>query len=121
MTKWPSEIIPDGDLLFMRIHQDWIPGGELNLGVFRDHGIGMSTDWAKYATALDTKNRARDPNKNEVLSFNARDLRSVPLEIQHTPDEQNNNRAHTDVIGEKTPKVRVLLSRMFSWVNLQEP
>ena len=64
MTAWPVEDIPDGDKLFMRVHRNWCPGGDLSPGVFRDHGGGMSTDWERYSTPQE----ARDPGPLDRLA-----------------------------------------------------
>ena len=116
MTWWPSEHVPDEDRLFMRVHRCYYPEGQLNTGVFRDHGAGMSTDWEKYSTPTETRDRARSPNENGVISLIARQVRAIPpLVVRHTPDPDTMNRAHTDVIGEKSPRVRIMLSRILRW------
>ncbi len=111
-VDWPSEQIPDSDLLYMRAHKDHIDSsGRLAPGVFRDQGPAMSTDWSKYASPSDTQLRARVPADNGVIQFAAGAARVVGLDVNHTPDIEVNNRAHTDVAGEKTPEVRVKLRR----------
>jgi hypothetical protein len=58
---WPIEPVPDADLLFMRVHRNYIQNGKPNVGVFINHGEGaqegMSTDWSKYSTPEQTKKR----------------------------------------------------------------
>ncbi len=109
---WPAEEIPDRDLLFMRAHKDFVqPSGKPAAGVFRDQGPAMSTDWAKYATPSDTQHRARVPADNAVIQFAAGSARDIGLDVTHSPDIEWQNRAHTDVAGEKTPEVRVKLRR----------
>jgi hypothetical protein len=78
----------------------------------------MSTDWGKYATPEETRVCARtDPDKYAVLQMNVGAVRSVPGQtVEHTPDEANNNRAHTDVVGEKDEEARVKLRRIASVV-----
>ena len=116
MTAWPVEHVPDEDKLFMRVHKNWCPGGELGPGVFRDHGPGMSTDWEKYSTPEDSRNRAKCPAENGVLSLVVGAVRAIPpLAVQHSPDAETMNRAHTDVLGPKGPRVRIMLLRMFRW------
>lgn len=106
-----SEQIPDADPLYMRAHKNYFRDGELAPGVFRDHGAGMSTDWSRYATPADTRNRRRVPADNAVLSLVVGGVREIPgLAVQHTP--QLDNDAHTDVFGEKTPEVRRKLLRI---------
>jgi len=58
------EDIPNEDRLYYRVHQTYLLMGELKPGVFREIGDGMSTDWAKYSTPLESRNRAKKPEKN---------------------------------------------------------
>jgi hypothetical protein len=37
------------------------------------------------------------------------------LAVQHSPDAEATNRAHTNVLGPKTPRVRIMLLRVFRW------
>jgi hypothetical protein len=116
MSPWIPEQIPDPGRLFMRLHEIYYRDGEVNPGVFRDHGFGMSTDWEKYSTPAETRNRGREPAKNAVISLVAGRLRKeASLVVRHKPDEATKNRAHTEVIGPKTPRIRVLLLRIFRW------
>jgi methyl coenzyme M reductase subunit D len=50
-------------------------------------------------------------------------VRSIPQVVSHTPiqdcPELPDNRAHTDVIGEKTVEVRVKLGRIVTWAIRQ--
>lgn len=116
---WLVEIIPDGDLLYMRIHADFVErnSGDVRPGAFRDHGNGMSTNWNKYAGPEETRNRGvREPEKNGVISFNVGRTRAInSLIVTHSPDVLKGNRAHTDVIGEKSVQVRLMLSEIYTW------
>jgi len=115
-SAWPSEEIPDGDLLFMRVHRQYFnPDGSIQPGVFKNQGEGMSTDWSKYADPEYTRSQGRMPEENGVISLIAGDARHIPGQIVvHTPDRIKNNRAHTDVYGEKKkdPEIRVRFSRI---------
>jgi hypothetical protein len=116
MSEWIPEGIPDLDRVFMRIHESYVRDGQINPGVFRDHGTGMSTDWDKYATALETRSRGRTPEANGVVSMVVGRIRGeAGQDVIHDPDLAVGNRAHADVVGEKTPKVRVLLLRLAIW------
>jgi len=65
---WPIEPIPDADNVFMRVHRMYFREGELQPGVFKQQGDGMSVDWDKYSTAEETKKRARkNPRDNAVI------------------------------------------------------
>ena len=114
---WPIEPIPDCDSVFMRAHsQHFSRSGELQPGVFRPHGGGMSVNWGKYASAEETRQQAtRAPDENAVIKLPVSGIRQVdPLRVEHTP---TGNRAHTDVNGipdggEDLVEVRVLLRRV---------
>jgi hypothetical protein len=117
VAGWPKEEIPDIDRLFMRVHRNFVSQGKLAPGVFRDHGMGMSTDWERYSTAAETLQRAAEPSKNGVIQLVAGSLRAIEgLTVEHTPIIIN--RAHTDVFGEKTTEVRLRLKREAQWVIL---
>jgi hypothetical protein len=115
---WLVEEIPNEDFLFLRVHKNLLNFGEsVPKGVFRDQGDGMSTDWDKYSTAEQTQQRAkRSPAAdNGVLKLNVGGIRAIAsLSVQHEP--LPDNRAHTEVFGEKNPKARVLLQRLAEWV-----
>src|SRR5229473_7620854 len=98
---WPTEEIPEEDKLFMRVHPSNAKDGNLNPGAFRNHGQpgkpeGMSTDWEKYSTANESRNRARkNPAVYGVVSMVAGKVRQIPGQmVTHTPDYPT-NRAHT--------------------------
>jgi hypothetical protein len=117
-VMWPVEEVPDNDRLFMRIHKNHLTNDDFLLMVFRNRGRGMSTDWEKYATPDQTKGRAKEPQDNAVISMVAGDVRRVPRQsIEHDP--QPENRAHTEVAGEKdkkkNPEARVKFSRIWKW------
>ena len=105
-APWPSEDIPDQDLLYMRVHRNNIQNGALTAGAFRRHGDGLSTDWARYCDGPDdTRQRARSssPGDNAVVSFVVGDIRAdVRFTVAHTPVQRTledlaGNRAHADV------------------------
>ena len=117
---WPEENIPDQDLMYYRVHKNYIDleTGGPKPGAFgnqpkSDPNSAMSTDWEKYATPHDTQNRGAqlpvDVNY-AIISLNAGDVRNLGADelqyVNHTPDKDRNNRAHTDVRGKKTPEVR---------------
>jgi len=73
----------------------------------------MSTDWEKYATALETRQRAKQPECSGVISLHVGSVRELPeQQVEHTPDVERANRAHTDVFGKKDEEVRVKLRRI---------
>lgn len=113
--KWPIEDIPNADKVFMRVHVNHLDRESIIPGVFRDHNGDMSTDWNKYSTAEETRRRGRKgPEEYGVISLAVEQVRSVSrLTVVHTPLDQN--RAHTDVHGEKDTEVRIKLLRSYKW------
>ena len=120
LTDWPTELIPDHDRLYMRVHRNHQVNGTLSPGAFRDQPPGgerpgMSTDWSRYSTPESTLRRARKPEDNGVVEMLVGHVRAIPnLLVEHTP--LPDNRAHTDVFGQKDVEVRVLLQRACRWV-----
>ncbi len=116
---WPTEVIPDEDSLFMRVHRNYIKDGQPIPGTFRNHGEGdqdgMSTDWSKYSTAEQTKQRATNPLwQGGVIKMRVEKVREIPQQkVQHAP--LDDNRSHTNVKGPKDTKTRYLLMRSWEW------
>ena len=111
-VDWPQEQIPDRDDMFMRAHWMFFRARHLQPGVFRSHDGGMSADWDKYSSAEETRQRAKTPQDNAVISLSAGSIRNInTLNVQHTPEPTN--RAHSDVTGfpegEDFTEIRVLL------------
>jgi hypothetical protein len=101
----------------MRAHRAHFRNGELAPGVFKAQGEGMSVDWAKYSTAEQTRLRAKKPDDNAILSLPVIGIRDIkPLRVEHTPDLQRGNRAHSEVIempkAEQLAEARVKLLRI---------
>lgn len=107
------EPIPNEDFLFMRVHEMFLDeDGEPMPTAFRnqpDGAVGMSVDWDKYAKPLDTKNRARKPDKNAIIRFMVGHARLIPNQtVEHKPvDSPIPNQSHSEVIGDKTIDVEV--------------
>lgn len=116
MNMWPIEVIPNNSRLYYRIHQTFIRNGKMVPSVFKERGegesCGMSTDWEKYSTPEESRNRAPIPEKNGIVSFIAGNLRDVNLEVIHAPS--NHNRAHTNVKGIDVES-RLKLLDIFKW------
>ena len=112
LRHWAVEEIPDKDALFMRVHKTWFKtGAGISLKAFQNRAGGMSTDWSRYSTAHETRERARRPGDNAVVQMITGEVRQVPGQhVQHSPVPAN--RAHTDVRGEKDEQARVLLGRL---------
>ena len=117
VIDWHPEQIPDENLLFMRVNELWRRDGGVSPGAFKNHGDGMSTDWEKYSTPGETRARAKKPAENAVVSLIASKVAEVPGQrVEHTPDIERRNRAHTDVFGVKDTEVRVKLRRIANTV-----
>ena len=105
-TPWPTENIPDQDLLYMRVHRNNTRDGAPTAGAFKRHGEGLSTDWAKYcAGPEDTRGRAKSsqPQDHAIVSFVVGNVRADPrFTVMHTPIQRTiedpiGNRAHADI------------------------
>ena len=114
---WPIEEIPDAASVFMRAHWRHFRNGELDPGVFKAHGNGMSVNWDRYASAEGTKQQARkNPEDNAVISMPVIGIRKIDdLRVEHTPE--TTNQAHSDVFGlpqkgEQLTEVRFLLRKI---------
>ncbi len=96
---WVVEEIPNQDKLFYRIHKNSYKKGKLLPGIFREIVDGMSTDWEKYSTPVDSVNRARasNPRDNGILGLNTGEVREIGLTVIHNPSKDN--RSHTLVRG----------------------
>ncbi len=116
---WASEPIPDTHLLYMRVHHKQVDNGEVLVGAFVDRD-GMSTDWCKYSTPEQTRDRGKVPADNSVISLPVSGVRSIPgLTVVHSPIPPGTpnppNRAHTDVhgvTGANKTEARVKLQRI---------
>lgn len=109
------EQVPDEAQIFYRVHKNDTIDGEPIPGAFRDVGTGMSTDWEKYSTPAESRNRAKIPARVGVVRLMVGEVRRIePLRVEHTPDYPT-NQAHTDVFGQKTSEVRLKLLRGAEW------
>jgi hypothetical protein len=127
---WKSEPIPENSLLFMRVHRAYIDEkGAPTPGAFRNLPTpesGMSTDWCKYSSAEETRQRARSPAENGVIALPVESVRQIPGQtVEHTPQQRppeplKPNRAHTDIWGPKSPEVRVKLLGIYTWAIHRE-
>jgi hypothetical protein len=121
---WSKEEIPPDARLYMRVHKNMVLQGKVLPGAFRNQGAGMSTDWEKYSTPEETRQRARKPPEEyAVISLIVDEVLQLPGQtVEHTPVQPNpavgepGNRAHTDVYGEKKkdPEVRKAFMRIYT-------
>jgi hypothetical protein len=113
--EFPVEEIPDADSVFMRAHKDHFRDGTLRHSVFRAQDGGMSVNWDKYCSKEETKQQAKIPAVNAVISLPVGGIRKIrDLNVKHTPEPRN--RAHSEVNlpdnREDLTEVRVLLLRL---------
>jgi hypothetical protein len=60
------------------------------------------------------------PLDNIVIRLLAGRVRDIPEQIvKHTPDKENNNRAHTDVFGKKTTQAREMFMSIYEKVSIE--
>jgi hypothetical protein len=112
--NWGAEEIPDDAILYLRVRYTLVDAdGYAQVNAFRDQGEAMSMNWSKYATPEDTRqfSQRHPPHTYAVYAITAEVLRAkLGLIVVHTP--RSYNRAHVDVIGEKTAEVRTELSEL---------
>lgn len=105
ILRFPVEPIDNNSKLYYRVHKSFIIDSKLIPGVFREMGEGeqksMSTDWEKYSTPNEARERARKPEDNGIVHFISGNLRKLNLSVKHEP--LSNNRAHTGVRGINKP------------------
>jgi len=116
MSDWPVEEIPDDDSLYRRVHRvHWRRDSKepIEPGAFKNYpkgSDGMSVDWARYSTPQETRARGK-PDENAVVQLVAGEVRMLQTQqVEHTPITEN--RSHSEVIGQKTARVRTQLSRI---------
>lgn len=110
---WEKEPIPDGDWLYRRVHRKLVnSSGGIRAGAFSDYLGGMSTDWDKYASPHETQLRGTGlpPAEFAVVALPVGEVRNLEQSVEHDP--LPDNRAHTNVVGEKDTEVRLKLARI---------
>lgn len=130
-SPWPSEEIPNEDLLYMRVLRERVRAdGTVSPGVFKNlptDNHGMSTDWSKYRTnpqEVREGSARRPPSDFRVIKMIVGDVRQISEQsVVHTPNWEMKNRAHTDVFGPKSDKdveIRLRFVRAASLVPEEE-
>ncbi len=116
MNNQNHEYIPDEDLLYRRVHANWISENGISPGFFGDSDL--SVDWSKYSTPYESKKRATNPLRNGVISFVVGKVRKIPNQkITHAPSLYPQvNKAHSLISGDKSdPEIRLLFKRLYVW------
>lgn len=80
----------------------------------------MSTDWSKYSTPEQTRQRSlrSAPADNAVFSLHVAAVRAIPAQtVEHTPifgdPEVPDNRAHAEIFGPKNAETRIHYLRIY--------
>lgn len=63
---------------------------------------GLSTDWCKYSTCIQAKNRGKKPRDNGIISVIAGNVKSIRgLDVRHDPifDDEIDNQSHSLITG----------------------
>lgn len=115
---WDIEEIPDNNKVYYRVHKSFFRQEKLIPGAFREIGDGMSVDWEKYSTPVDSIFRAKIPSDNGMVSLIVGNIREINLEATHKPSEKN--RSHSIVKGKEgkiqdDPEIRLKLMKMSKW------
>ena len=93
-------------------------------GAFGAHAL--SVDWEKYASADSCRRSAANPRDSGVVSLVTGLVREITgLSVRHDPiqpsDTMPGNRAHSLIVGEKKPEVRLKLQRLARWEIVPPP
>jgi len=122
--------IPDESELFYRVHQNMTPTGAILPSIFKPIKAnipgkedGLSVDWSEFCLAIDTLNRASNPDsasKSGVLLLKTGDVRKISvdgqcLEVLHDPIQDNQAHSLIMHIPDKGPEklaVRIALSEI---------
>jgi hypothetical protein len=139
---WEKETIPNEATLYCFVHKanvDYKKGNVPRAAAFQNtpkEGDNLSSDWAKYSTPIETKERVgkqlkhnsenfKNANDYGVLQLNVGVLRSEDYKqkIEHDPIFNDpdvlgvpNNQAHSIIIGEKDEEVRLKMQGISSWI-----
>lgn len=122
MEAWISELIPDDDDLYYRIHKTFIKSTKIFKSGFRSRNGSMSTDWSRYSSPEESRERAKKPKENFIVKLNAGALREIPMDVEHSPSIKFDNRSHTDVYGlegldpDDRNELRTKLKTISDWV-----
>jgi hypothetical protein len=137
-----KETIPNEATLYCFVNKanvDYKRGNVPRAAAFQNtpkDGDNLSSDWAKYSSAEETKARVgrqlkfnsdifKNPEDFGVLQMNVGFLRSdnYKQKIEHDPIFNDpeilgtpNNQAHSIIIGEKDEEVRLKMQGISSWV-----
>lgn len=104
ILNWAVETIPEKSYLFYRVPKGSLkPGETMHPSIFTENGGSMSTDWDRYSDPQKTLSCVENPNRFRVIRLIADYIRNNnKFEINHSPNIELKNRAHTDVFGVTT-------------------
>ncbi len=114
---WYPEELPTHHYLYKFVKEKLIRDGEVlaeafhNVGVIGEPSYGMSTDWSKYSSPDETKNRPADKTaRYGVARIQVGDVgivnyqKAVHDPLFHGRNNRQNNRSHTNIVGPKSTK-----------------
>ena len=114
MSDWPVEEIPDKDFLYRRVHRvHWRKDARPEPGAFKNSkgSDAISVDWERYSTPQEARARKGRPDENAVGQLIAGVVRNIPSQrVQHAPIAEN--QSHAEVVGKKSERIRMELSRI---------
>ncbi len=112
------EEITDTDLLYYRVHKDFISSqGEILPAAFRDKNGSMSSDWAKYSTPIASLLRSKVKEDNAIISLETGKLRKIPQQVKHAP--YGCNYSHTNIIGRKNTEIRTKIKNCIIKIEIK--
>jgi len=134
---WEPEEIPDKALLYCYVFKRNI-NSETNNPLEKTFkntpfktGTDLSSDWNKYSSPEETRQRLakqqkqkggfKNPDDYFVVQLSVQKIRTeIPSQtIKHDPIQNDlvlpDNRAHTKIIGEKDPEVRLKFVDIYEW------
>jgi hypothetical protein len=104
----PIQIVPDQD-----------GQNRVSTAAFTDTEMSVDAEPILLEDGLDWRFSLREHPGHSLVRFAASIARQVGQAVEHKPIE--GNRAHTEVIGNKTGAVKKLLRHSSEWVHLVQP
>jgi hypothetical protein len=113
--------IADAAGLLRRIHPDQViedpneGGARPSSAAFKDPSLSVDAEPILTSNGLNWQFSLKDHSSHSLVRFPAKAARDKQLAVVHKPEE--NNKAHTEVIGKKTKGVANFLRDASEWVH----
>ncbi len=145
-TKWKTENVQNDAIVYVRVNREYIQKkgdkiGLPNTGAFYNtpkNGSDLSSDWNKYSTPEDSRERIgkefklsklgqyKTSSEFYIVSFKVQDIYDLELEqsIEHSPRQENFpdeidgfpwNRSHCSIIGDASLERRTRMPDICTW------